>query len=499
MIRRQVAKGVLWSGAGQFLATGMHYLLILVFAWILGPGEIGLVSLALVVIRVVKVVGELSLSAALVQRRQVSHSDRSTAFWASLLLSGILCAILWLIADKIAILMYEPALTPILRVLAFMFPTGALVVVPRAMLYSSLRFRDLAVVEIAGEIVYGVVGIIMALTGWGVWSLVGAELSRMVVISIGMWRAWPWFPALSFDWHIFRDLLSFGLPDMMSHILNQILANIDYFLIGRYLGVVALGYYTLAFQIAVTPVQRLEDVFRRVTFPTFSAIQDQRLMLGRWFSRTMEYLLLIAAPFCLLLLWFAPYLTKYLYDVSWQAAVPLVQILVIAGLFYVFQGTISVFRAVGKPILQTALALLRVTIFLTLVFGLELIGTTEGVAWSIVWSAIVAGIVSAAVVWQLTKSPISGLLSCVLRPIALAALAAAPALLTIAFELVVSFWASIGLVLLHVGLYAGLVWGVYGQQLLVELRAMFQSGSNVQPVSIVDSKPEPVSVRTPRM
>ena len=338
----------------------------------------------------------------------------------------------------------------------------------------------------------------MAFTGWGVWSLVGAEFSRQVVSSIGMWRAWPWLPTLSFDRRTFRGLLSFGLPDMMSHILNQILANIDYFLVGRYLGVVALGYYTLAFQIAMTPVQRLEDVFRRVTFPAFSAIQDQRLTLGRWFARTMEYLSLVAAPFFLLLVWFAPYLMGYLYGDSWQAAVPLIQILAVASFFYTFQGSISVFRAVGKPLLQTALALLRVTIFLALVFGFGLIGTTAGVAWSIVGSAVVAGIVSAAMVWQLTKSSPTGLLACVLRPVALAALAAAPALLIWGFGQVLSFWASIGLACVQMGLYAGLVWVVYGQKLLSELRSMFQRQGDMQPIIAAGSTSEPAPAQTPQ-
>lgn len=361
-LRRQVASGLAWATVGQGGTQLLHYAVVLVLAWRLPPGDFGLVGLATIYIFILNSVGEVGLGAALVQRSDLTPSHVAAAFWLSLAASVGLGLGVWAAAAPIAIFMREPRLVGVLQALAALVPLNALLVVPRALLQRDLRFRSLAATELGAEIVFGAVAIVLAYIGLGVWSLVHAFLARHLARAALLWRACPWSigrttpPACV-------AVLGFGGYVMGSTLLAQVVANLDYFVVGRYLGTTALGHYTLAFQLAIIPIQRFCGLLRKVGFPSLALIQTEHLRVSRAFARLLRTATALVAPLGVLLAMIAPWLIGFAYGAEWAPAVRPLQILAIASMFVVFDNAEVVFRAIGRPGWDLTLELAKAAVF----------------------------------------------------------------------------------------------------------------------------------------
>ncbi len=429
MLGRRVIINILWSGFGQFGSQAIHFGVLLALAWRLSPTDFGLLGMAMIFILFSQAIGELGLAAAIVQRQDVEEPYLSTAFWINLLISFLMSAVTLFFARPISIFLGDEAVTPILRVLSTIYPITALAVVPRALLEQNLNFRKLTYRELWSEIVFGIVGLTTAVLGWGVWSLVAAALAQRVASVATLWWAVEWRPRLLFNWSALRSMMSFGFYVMGAALLNKGLANIDYFVIGRWLGPESLGYYTLAFQLAVVPLQRLIGVLRRVIFPAFSLVQGDKQRLRAGFAQATTYLFLILAPLCILIATLAPWFIKAFYAEKWQPSIIPIQILAIAGLFYGFDIVEPLYFAVGKPQLRIEIIGFRLILFSVLVALGGLAMGIVGIALSLTISAAISGLFGFRLGLRVINAPILTSLRPIILSIGAAAIASLPILL----------------------------------------------------------------------
>jgi PST family polysaccharide transporter len=307
-----------------------------------------------------------------------------------------------------------------LKVLSVSFPILALSVVPRAVLEISLNFRAIAIRDFYGEVAFGIVGLAMALGGAGVWSLVGAGIAQRLASSIALWVAIPWRPRFIFSWSTLREMLSFGGYAMFSGIVNKALENADYFVISRWLGAEALGFYTLAFQLAVSPQRRLTGVIRTVAFPTFSAVEQDKKKLknGLLFGMKNLFAFLILVAMSLLLL--GPTFIELLYSEKWRAAIVPLQILAISGLFYSSDIFDAMFFAVGKPQFRLIFVGIRLFVFSVCVVLFGFSYGVVGIAMSLLVSVFCAWMLSFLGVRRVIDFSVADFLGVVFRPIAIA-------------------------------------------------------------------------------
>ena len=288
-LRSRAVSAVVWVGIGQFGSQGIHYLVLLVLAWLLPPADFGLAGLAMLFIRFTQAVGELGLGAAIVQQKEADEPMLSTAFWANLVMSLLMAGVTFLGAGVITNFLGDNSATPLLRGLSIIHPITALAAVPRASLEKQLSFSQISVRDLASELAFGVVGLVLAAAGAGVWSLVGATVAQRLTNTAMLWAMVSWRPKSVFDRQSLRTLLRFGISVVVSNTLHRGVANIDCFVVGRWLGTEALGYYTLAFQLAVIPARRLVDLLWRVAFPTFSLVQDDLRRLRSGFLESIQH------------------------------------------------------------------------------------------------------------------------------------------------------------------------------------------------------------------
>ena len=248
------SRGVLWTAGAQFIAQGIHVAVRLVLARLLVPDDFGLVAMAMVFLSLTPLVADLGVGQALAQRQDLAEGHRSTAFWLTSALGGGLFFLFAAAAPLFGAFYGEPAVVPIIRVLAVSFLLAAPESVYSALLIREMRFGLLGARRIAATLSGGAAGIAAAVGGLGVWALV---IHSLVTAAAGSallaWRS-PWRPRWEFSRKAARELWGFGRWVTGSRLLNHLNRNADNLLIGRFLGAAALGLYSFSYQAVLLPL-----------------------------------------------------------------------------------------------------------------------------------------------------------------------------------------------------------------------------------------------------
>ena len=339
-----------WAAWGSGATAGLKVLVLILLTRLLSPADFGVVSAALIVVGFSLAFSQLGMGPALVQRPVLEPRHVSTAFFASTGFGFLVAIVIWLLAPRIAGFFRMDQLTPIVRVLAVLFPIAGLSSVAENLTLRDMRFRLLANTDVVTYTVgYAVVGVGLALAGFGPWALVWAQITQALLRAMILLRASPpgFRPAPS--WASFRDLMGFGMG-LSAARLGVILANqADNLVVGRWLGAVALGLYSRAYQLMSVPTALLGDVFDKVLFPTMSRVQDDPRRLTSAYLRGTAVVCLVTLPSGVVAALLAPELVAVAFGSRWQALVPPFQVLALGMMFRTsYRMSDSLSRATGR-------------------------------------------------------------------------------------------------------------------------------------------------------
>lgn len=349
-LRKKAAKGILWSVIQKWGREGLSFITFTILARLLAPDAFGLVTLAYVYIEFVEIFMDVGFSAAIVQRTDLEREHLNTAFWINVLFGVVIAASTVAAAGYIATLFSEPRLAPVLKWLSIDFILTSLSNTQMAILQRDLAFKSLAARSMTARIVGGIAGVSLALTGFGVWSLVGQKLVAGAAGVIVLWRASDWQPGLKVSKEHYKELLNFGVSVAGNNILKNLTRHSDDFLIGYYLGPTLLGYYTIGYRLLLIVIRLVTGIINAVAFPTFSRLQQTPKKLLKGFYKVTQYTSLLAFPVFMGLAILAPELVPALFGSQWMPSVPVMQVLALIGILQsvtAFNG--SVLRASGKP------------------------------------------------------------------------------------------------------------------------------------------------------
>ena len=193
-LRQKAAKGVAWSAIENLGTQAIYFVVFLVLARLLQPEEFGLVSLAGVFISFMMVFADQGLSDAIVQRQDLEPEHLDTAFWINLGICALLAIFTFAAAGSVSSFFHQPQLKPIIAWLSLSFLFNGFSSVQQSLLRRQLAFRALAVRSLVATFASGIVGVVMALMGFGVWSLVAQQLINRVLAILGLWWASDWRP-----------------------------------------------------------------------------------------------------------------------------------------------------------------------------------------------------------------------------------------------------------------------------------------------------------------
>lgn len=398
MTHRTLA-GMFWLLSGSGVQALLRIAVIVVMARLLTPADFGLVAGALVFIDFVEVFSDMGLGLVIVQRHELTDAHVRTGFTVSALLGLLFAVGIWLAAPSIAALFRMEGMTTILRAMAVVFPIDSLSLVASALLQRDLKFRTLAGVSVTAYVIgYGVVGVTLALMGFGVWSLVGAYLAQTLIVSLTLLWVRPHAKRPLFDRAVLKEMTYMGAGFSAAQVCNYVALKGDNAIVGRWLGAGALGLYTRAYGLMTMSVTIFGTAFDRVLFASLSKIQRERERMAVAFRRGVALIALLILPTSAAAFVLAPELIHILLGPKWMEVVIPFQILAVGMLFRTsYKVSASVARATGA-VYRTAWR--QAVYALTVV-----VGALTGQSWGV--PGVALGVLAALAVFFLLMAQLS--------------------------------------------------------------------------------------------
>ena len=330
-LRKSATRGVAWTTAQSLVTRLSGVVVFLVLARLLAPAEFGLLAAAQVFIALATTFAEAGLTRTLVQRPVLRAAHLDSALLLSVGSGVLLAGALALGAPWIAKLYDMPELVQVLAVLALVPLLNAVSSVPESILRRQLRFRAIALRSSLSVVLGGVIGVVLAASGAGVWALVAQACSQALVATIVLWATVGWRPSARRDRAAFRELLGFGSHVLGISFLNFVNRRSGELLIGVVLGPVALGLYAVAQRVLHLLLDLLVSNVQRVALPVFSRVADQPTRLAAAYLRATETTTLAAFPAFALMSLLGQELVPAIFGAQWASAGPLMSVLAAAG------------------------------------------------------------------------------------------------------------------------------------------------------------------------
>jgi len=335
----------------------------LILARLLLPEDFGVIGFAVVFMGMIKVFSDMGMSAALIQRKDedLEPIDYDTAFWAGIAWGIFLAAILIFVITPIAESFFnEPLLKSIIPILSISFVLKPLTTVNIVNFTREMDFKRIVLPQNISRITAAVIAIIMAIIGFGVWSLVFQRVLANMMLAVIYTFASDWRPKMRFSLISFRKIFSFGVYTTGTKVFNYLTSNIDYLLIGKMLGAQSLGVYSLAYNLTYVVRGQIMNVVNKVFYPTYSKVQDDLLTIKRFYFKVIKYNCIVIYPLMVgLILLAEPFVIIGLGE-KWSEAVVPLQLMAGAGLVHLLTSSnTTLLRGIGKPKLEMIMSIIK--------------------------------------------------------------------------------------------------------------------------------------------
>lgn len=349
-IKQKIISGSFWTVFSNVCSQLVTFSATIVLARLLTPGDFGIVAISSVFIGVVILFQDLGMGAAIIQRQNIDDDYLSTSFFVSIMAGVALAALLAATSPFIAAFYKEPVLRDILLVSSLGFVLSPFTSIHTSILSKRLEFKKLSLVNLGNHALSGLISVVLALLGYGVWSMVlGKILSQPVLIPI-VWSVVKWRPRARLVRKCFTDLFGFSSNLLGFNILNFFARNLDNLIIGKYLGAQALGYYSVAYNLMLKPLQLISWSMGKVLFPVFSSIQDDRERTRAVYLKVVRSISLITFPMMTGLFMVSEEFILSVYGGRWEPAILPLKLLCIVGAVQSIGTTGGIiFNSQGRP------------------------------------------------------------------------------------------------------------------------------------------------------
>lgn len=376
-LKEKAASGLKWQAVE---IAGRQFLALFVFtvlARLLDQEAFGLLGMLMVYLVFAGMLAEQGIGTAIIQRKDLEPKHLDAAFWFNVGCASFLTLATVLLAGPIAVLFDEPKLAPLLQVGSLILVLNSLSGIQAAMLMKQMDFRRPAVRTLIAQLCGGGVGVGLAIAGYGVWALVWQQLTATLVATVLLWQLSAWRPGFTFSFKHLRDLLAVSTAMLVNSLLWAFSTRIDRFFIGRTLGVVPLGEYTMAARIPELAQQALLTPAMRVATAGFAQIQDDIDRMTRAVREGMRSIAAVLIPAFTGLMVTGGTLIIVLFGEKWSSSAPMLRLiaaqsLILALTLFFNPIMISTGRAKAFVVFLLINALLTTGVVLVLLpFGMQ--------------------------------------------------------------------------------------------------------------------------------
>jgi O-antigen/teichoic acid export membrane protein len=322
-------------GGVVMLASGSAGLVITiaatsVLARLLLPVDFGLLGMVFALTAIAERFKDIGLGRATIQKKELIHSEVSNLFWLNVAAGIGICLSISVLAGVIAGFYREQRLTYIAIALSTTFVFGGLTIQHQALLNRRMKFLATGVIGTGSLVVSNILAIVLALKGYGYWSLVWREIARSILVAIATFCACPWVPGLPDRKIKVWQQMRFGRDISLFNVVTYFTSSVDQILLGRFSGASALGIYRQAFQLVMMPINQLTSPIQIVSEPLFSAMQDDALKYRRGFQKTVSALSLITMPLAAGAFMCSKQIVALLLGQRWSGVADIAKILAVA-------------------------------------------------------------------------------------------------------------------------------------------------------------------------
>ncbi len=355
-----IASALAWKLTERFGVTGVQFILQIVLARLLDPAYYGMLSMMTIFTALANVFVQTGFNTALVQNRDVTEEDYSSVFWVSMGIAVLLYALLFAAAPFIGAFYSMPEIVAPFRILALMLIPGAFNSIQLAKISREMNFRKVFFGNIGGILASGVVGIVCAYAGLGLWALVAQSLTNVTVSCLVMLFTVRWWPRLRINFRRVKALFSFGWKLLVSSLLNTLYADLSSLLVGKKYDATALGYYNHGHQYPKALITPINSAVQSVLLPAMSKKQDHMDQVKALTRQSITIGSFLIFPVMAGLAAVAEPLVRLVLTDVWLDCVPFLQVFCISYAFYhIHSANLQAINAMGRSDIFLKLEILK--------------------------------------------------------------------------------------------------------------------------------------------
>jgi teichuronic acid exporter len=400
-LKSRTIHALAWSFLESVGLQGVRFVIGIVLARVLLPEQFGLIAMLSVFMGVGQTLLDSGFGAALIQKRETTQTDMCSIFYFNIAVGLAVAGLLCLSAPWVAAFYNQPVLTPLTRAMSLTIVFNSFGMVQATILRKEINFKTQTKASLVASTLSGVIGVTLAILGFGVWSLVVQQLSSAFLQTLLLWHLNLWRPVLVFSFRSLRRMFAYGSRLLASALVSQVFENIYPVVIGKLFSAADLGFVTRAQTFGDLPSRTLSGMVARVTFPVFSAMQDDTARMKGALKRALTTLVLINFPMMIGLAVIARPLVLVLLTDKWAESIPYLQLICFSALIYPL-------HVINLNLLQ---ALGRSDFFLRLeIMKKVLIVINIAVTWRWGIFAMIYGMIALSIVCYYLNSYYSGIL-----------------------------------------------------------------------------------------
>lgn len=331
-LRNKAFHGLKWSFAQQFGVQIVNFSISILLARLLLPSEFGLIGMISIFIVIGNSLVDSGMTSSLIRTNNSDYIDYSTVFFSNLIFSFLVYIIMFFLAPKVGLFFNKPILSELIRVYSIIFIIRAFSTVQSTKLNKEMDFKTQMMINLPSLVLGGLFGILLAIYEFGVWSLVGMNLSQSIIATIQLWIRAKWKPTFILDLERLKRHLSFGYKVTLSGLINSFVKNINNIIIGKFFSAEQLGFFVRAKSMQEIPVDTISSALNKVTYPLFSSIMHDDVKLRSVYQRLVQQVFFVTTPILITAIVIAEPLFRFLLTDKWLPAIPYFQILCISGI-----------------------------------------------------------------------------------------------------------------------------------------------------------------------
>lgn len=347
--KNKVIYSLLWKMMERVGTQGIQFFVMIVLARLLLPEEFGLIVLVTIFITIAGVFVQSGFNIALIQKKDADVIDFSSVFYLSLFVASLLYVFLFFTAPFIAKFFEQPEFATVLRILSITLFFGAFNSIQNAIISRNMEFKKLFISSLGAIIFSGIVGVVMAYIGFGVWALVGQQLTNQLIVTLILTFTVKWKPQFIFSIARIKKLFSFSWKLLASALLDTLNSNLRNLLIGKMFSPATLGFYNRGDQFPNFLISNINGSIQSVMLPTLSSYQDDKQKVKAIVRRAIVTSAFIVIPMMVGLAVIAEPLVKILLTDKWLPAVPFLQIFcAVYALWPIHTANLQAINALGR-------------------------------------------------------------------------------------------------------------------------------------------------------